>query len=316
MNLLIIPSRLFEVTPSRLIRIQEAAPRLTVLYTSSPSDEQVRDSEIIFGCPDAGLLARAFGLRWLHITNAGIEPYGDLSIYARDDIVLTNAKGVYGIQISEHVIGMMLALSRQFPYYADCVRRRDWNRRNDVRELYGASVTIFGTGDIGSSVAARLAPFKCHVTGIRRNILEMPPGFHELFPPHRMFEALSRSDYVVSCLPRTPQTVGVFNKDAFNSMRPTAVFVNVGRGNAVVESALVEALKSGRLMGAGLDVADPEPLPPESELWDFENVLITAHSSAASPHVDTRNYELFLKQLERYLAGKRLKNIVDFRRGY
>ncbi len=316
MNLLIIPSRTFGVTPARLVRIQEAVPGLTVLYTAAPTGEQVSESEIIFGCLNPGLLAGAENLRWHHITNAGVEPYGDRSLYARGDTVLTNARGVYGVQIAEHALGMMLALSRQLPYYTDCTRRREWARRNDVRELYGSTVAIFGTGDLGQSLAARLAPFGCSVLGVRRNILELPDGFSELYPPHRMLDALSRSDYVVSCLPQTPQTVGIFNREAFDAMPPQSIFINVGRGSSVVESALVCALRSGRLMGAGLDVTDPEPLPPESELWDFENVLITAHSSAASPCVDARNFGLFMEQLERWSTGRRLRNIVDFRRGY
>lgn len=316
MNLLIVSSGTFRLTPAALVRIQEAAPGLNVIYTASPSPAQVQASEVIFGCPDKALLAHAESLRWLHITNAGVEPYGDLSLYANRDTVLTNARGVYGIQISEHIVGLMLALSRRLPYYAGCTSRRVWKRRDDVREVYGATVSIFGTGDLGSNVAARLAPFGCRLIGVRRNVLEMPPGFDEVRPIHRMLDVLSVSDYVVACLPQTAETVGLFDRAAFEAMPPMSVFINAGRGSAVVESALVDALKSGRLMGAGLDVADPEPLPPDSALWDCENILITAHSSAASPLVSTRNLELFLLQLDRYLSGRRLRNIVDFRRGY
>ncbi|MCL2030569.1 MAG: D-2-hydroxyacid dehydrogenase [Oscillospiraceae bacterium] len=317
-TLLTIRTPLFEPTPAMLLRIQEAAPGLTVRCAgrSAVTAEMMAAAEVIFGCPPPELLAAAARLRWMHITNAGIEPYGDLRLFAGRGVILTNAAGVYGTPIAEHGIGMLLALCRQFPYYVRQAGEREWLRREDVLEVCGGTAAVFGTGDLGRNLARRLKAFDCTVLGVRNNVMEKPPGIDELFPPHQKLEVLRRAQFVFSCLPRTPQTERVFDEAAFAAMPPRSVFINLGRGSAADHDALLRALTAGRLFGAGLDVTDPEPLPPESPLWGLENVLITAHSSAASGHTARRGVELFLRQLERWNAGKRLLNEVDFFRGY
>ncbi|MDR0248970.1 MAG: D-2-hydroxyacid dehydrogenase [Oscillospiraceae bacterium] len=318
MTLLVVQTRLFNVSPSALLRLEQRFNGLSasIARADSLTPEQMASCEIILGTPPPELLRHAASLRWLHTTNAGAEPYNDLAIYPNPGIILTNASGVYGVPVAEHGLGLFLALSRQFPYYARQARAREWLRRDDVKEMCGATAAIFGLGDLGQNLARRVKAVGCKVIGVRRNILQMPPEADELYAPHQKLAVLARADYVASCVPQTPQTLRMFDAEAFEAMKPGAVFINLGRGSAVDHAALCAAVKSGRLFGAGLDVCDPEPLDADSELWDLENVLITAHSSAASEHTDRRGLELFCDLLERYRAGRRLYNVVDFFRGY
>lgn len=317
-TLLIVRSKYFTPSPAMLLRVQEAAPSLEVRCAdqTAVTRDMAEEAEIILGCIPAELLVHAVRLKWLHTTNAGIEPYGDLRLYAHKSVILTGASGVYGVSIAEHGIGMLIALCRQFPYYVRKAQDAEWLRREDVLEIHGGTAAVFGLGDLGRNIAQRLRAFDCRILGVRNNIMEKPPEVDELFAPHQKDKVLSRAQFVFSCLPRTPQTDHVFDDAAFRALPPRAVLINLGRGNAVDEQALYRALTKGTLFGAGLDVSDPEPMPPDNPLWALENVLITAHSSAASPHVTRRGIELFLRQLERYQNHKRLSGEVDFFRGY
>lgn len=316
MNLLVVNTHLFSFAPAKLLHIQEMAPGLTLQVTSAPTQAMVSDSEIICGCPPKQLLAEAPDLKWLHLTNAGIEPYGDLGLYANRDILLTNASGVYGASIAEHAVGLMVGVSRFFERHVLNKQSRRWQRIPEARDLYGSTVVIMGLGDLGSQLAKRLSSFGCRILGVRRSGFDKPPHVEAVYPPHALLTVAREADYLVNCLPQTAETVGLLDHRVFEAMPTGSVLINVGRGSAVVESALVDAIRSGHLYGAGLDVADPEPLPPESPLWDLDNVLITSHSSSASSLQEQRSYELFTDLLDRYLSKRRLYNIVDFFRGY
>jgi phosphoglycerate dehydrogenase-like enzyme len=318
MTLLVVRSKYFTPGAAMMLRLQEAAGKLQVVCAErdAVTPEMAENAEIILGMVPAELLCRAQRLKWLHTTNAGIEPYGDLRLYASKDVILTNASGVYGPQIAEHGVGMLLALCRRFPYYVNMARRREWNRREDVLEVGGATAAVFGLGDLGGNLAKRLKALECTVLGVRNNVLEKPSGVDEVFAPHQKLAVLKRAQFVFSCLPQTPQTDRVFDAESFAAMPSGGIFINLGRGNCVDEPALYRALTRGTLFGAGLDVSDPEPMKPENPLWTCENILITAHSSAASAHVNRRSIDLFLAQLQRYQGGKRLLNTVDFFRGY
>ena len=276
----------------------------------------LRDCEALYGCPPPEFLSAARNLRWHHLPNAGIEPYGDLTLYGNRSVTLTNASGVYGAAISEHVLGMALALLRQLPYYVRQQAEGGWRRRPDMRELAGSTVLICGLGDLGLKTAEKFRVMGCRILGVRKLIHEIPSGFDEVYNLRRLTEAARGADIVVSCLPSTRETFGVFNSVIFENMRRSALFINVGRGASVVEADLAAALANGVIAGAALDVFAEEPLPPDSPLRHMENALITPHCSGASPQNHDRNYELFFDLLTRYTAGKRLYNTVDFFAGY
>jgi phosphoglycerate dehydrogenase-like enzyme len=270
--------------------------------------------EVLYGHPPPELLKTALKLKWHHLPSAGIEPYGDLTLYSNRAVTLTNSSGVYGAPIAEHVLAMALAILRQLPYYVK--QKGDWERHPDMRELSGSVVLVCGMGDLGRNVAEKFRVMGCKVLGIRKVIVDIPPGFAEVYSLSRLQEAVREADIVVNCLPSTRETQGVFNAEIFGKMRPGCIFINVGRGSAVVEESLVGALKDKKIAGAALDVFRSEPLEPESPLRELDNVIITPHCSGISPHNDERCFELFYDLMKRYITGKRLYNTVDFFAGY
>ena len=317
-DLIIIPGFQNETGPARLLKIREAAPRLDLHYIDrkSVTAAMLRDCEVLYGNPPPELLAEAPNLKWHHLPSAGIEPYGDLTLYANRSVTLTNASGVYGAAIAEHVLGLALAMLRQLPYYVRQQAGGGWKRHPHMLELSGSSVLICGMGDLGRKAAEKFRVMGCRVLGVRKLFHDIPPGFADVYNLRHLDEAVREADIVVSCLPDTHETRGVFNSVIFENMRPSALFINVGRGSAVIEDDLAAALQNGVIAGAALDVFAEEPLPPDNPLRFMENVLITPHCSGASPLTHDRNYELFFDLLTRYAAKKRLYNIVDFFAGY
>jgi len=237
----------------------------------------------------------------------------------RSDVILTNASGVYGVPIAEQVLGVMLALARQLH---TCVREQSAGRwpgpavRGKVDVLERKTCVILGLGDIGTEVARRAKAFRMTVIGIRRRPVSKPPEVDELVGPDRLAEVLPRADYLVVALPLTEATRHIIDAEALALMKPSAYIFNVGRGAAIDEPALIRALQEGRLAGAGLDVFEKEPLPEDSPLYQMENVIITPHSSGGSPYNRERLLDLFCPNLQRYLAGQPLLNVVDKEAGY
>jgi phosphoglycerate dehydrogenase-like enzyme len=271
---------------------------------------------VLYGCPPPELLRAALGLKWHHLPYAGAEPYNDLTLYANREVMLTNASGVYGGAVAEHILGMALAMLRQFPFYLRQQYLGEWEHHPEMGELYGAAVLICGTGDLGKAAAEKFRLFGCRVLGVRRLIMEKPPGFDEIFGLHELPKAVGMADIIISTFPNTRETAGVFNSAIFKKMRPSAIFINAGRGAAVVEADLIDALERNLIAGAALDVFESEPLAPDSPLRLMENVLLTPHCAGISPRNEERNYEMFCDLLTRYTAGRQLYNIVDFFAGY
>jgi len=289
---------------------------LRFVERESLTADMLRGCEVLYGHPPPEILSAAVNLKWHHLPSAGIEPFGDLTLYGNRSVTLTNSSGVYGAAIAEHVLGMALALLRQFPFYIRRQAERRWKVCPDMRELSGSTVLICGMGDIGRRAAEKFRVLGCRVLGVRKVVHDIPPGFAEVYSLSRLPEAVRDADIIVSCLPSTRETEGAFHRGVFDKMRPGAVFINVGRGSAVAESDLIDALKHGRIAGAALDVFETEPLPPDSPLWEMENVFITPHCSGISPLNSERCFDLFFDLLTRYVAGKRLYNTVDFFAGY
>jgi phosphoglycerate dehydrogenase-like enzyme len=267
---------------------------------------------------DRETLAAAPRLRWMHGAGAGVEQF-DPHEFARRGVLLTNSSGVSAPNMAEHVLGMMLALARRFPTLVRAQSRRAWRdleTHREVAELQGQTVLVVGLGAVGRAVALRAAALGMRVLGVRRREGEPPPGVAALFDLAALPDALAEADHVVVALPNTPGTRGLIDAATFAAMKPGAVIYNVGRGSAIDSAALLEALRSGRLGGAGLDVTDPEPLPADSPLWDMENVLITAHTSGATPRYWERQSALIAENIGRMQRGEPLRNLVDLEAGY
>jgi phosphoglycerate dehydrogenase-like enzyme len=253
-------------------------------------------------------------LRWLHIASAGVDPV--LFPELRDsDVVLTNSRGVFDDPIAEYVLGVILAFAKDF---AGSLRLQDqgrWQHRETER-IAGTHALVMGTGPIGRAIARMLRAAGLSVAGIGRRAREDDPDFGTVHASDRLTEHLPSADYVVAVAPLTEQTKGIFNADAFASMKSTARFVNVGRGELVVTGDLIEALRSGQLAGAALDVFDTEPLPSDSPLWSMPDVLLSPHMSG--DFIGWRNtlVEVFADNFRRWTAGQPLRNVVDKTLGY
>jgi phosphoglycerate dehydrogenase-like enzyme len=181
--------------------------------------------------------------------------------------------------------------------------------------LTGKTVAVIGLGRIGVGVAHRAKAMGMRVVGARRSGAPVP-GVDAVYPPGDLHRPLGEADYVVLAVPLTPATTGLMDAKAFDAMRPSAYLVNVSRGRVVDETALVEALRSGRIAGAALDVFAQEPLPPESPLWRLDNVIITPHVGGDMKDFSARSTRLFCENLGRYLRGEPMLNVVDLARGY
>ena len=286
----------------------------------TPTEDDVRDADALIGWElPAHLLAAATRLRWMHAAGAGVERY-ELEQIAARGVMLTNSSGVSAPNMAEHVLGMMIALTRRFPQLLRAQTRREWRdetTHREVGELQGQTVLVAGIGDIGSAVAQRAAAFGMRVNGLRRRADASPPaGFAQVFAITDLHAALADADHVVVTLPNTPRSRGLFDAAAFAAMKPGAAIYNVGRGPVIDTAALIAALQSGHLAGAGLDVTDPEPLPADSPLWDMENVLITAHTSGATPRFWERQADLIADNIRRIQRGDAPRNLVDLEAGY
>lgn len=265
-------------------------------------------------------LDRANRLKWIQTAGAGVERvvsdgFGDRGI------VLTNGSGVMAPNMAEHIIGMMLAFARGFPALMDGQQAHSWKNgvgMDTVFELGGQSALLIGLGDIALATAQRLKAFGVQVIGVRRSQSGEgpPPHVDRVVSIAELDSVLGDADHVISSVPHTAETVHMFDGDRFARFKDGAYFYNVGRGTSVVQPALIKALESGKLGGAGLDVTDPEPLPENDPLWDAPNVFITAHTAGATPFFRQRVLDLFGENLRRYQAGEDLLNSVDIGRGY
>ena len=259
-------------------------------------------------------------LRWLQLTSAGVDRLLE-SPLLRSGITVTTASGIHAIPIGEYVLGAMLALAKGFPQALAAQRERAW-RPYLPEELHGKTVGIVGLGAIGREVARLAKALGMRVLACRRSCpqpQERPPEAPEvdlLLPAAQLGRLLAEADYLVLAVPLTPQTRGLIGHQELAAMKPGARLINVARGAVVDEEALLAALRAGHLAGAVLDVFRQEPLPPDSELWELPNALLTPHVSGGTPRYMERAVELFCDNLRRYLAGEPLRNVVDPQRGY
>lgn len=280
--------------------------------------EDIADCEILFGMFPPALVRQCPNLRWLQCSFAGVDSLGGEGLFLREDALLTNASGAYGITIAEHMICVLLMMLRRMPEYQALTARRGWEIIGDVRAIYGSTVTVIGMGDIGSSFGRRIKAMGAAVRGVRRTQAPAPDWCDEAYTIDRLEEALQGADVAALCLPGTADTRHIFGQEQIEAMNPAAYVLNVGRGTAIDQQALAEALRSGRLAGAALDVADPEPLPPEHFLWDTPNLLLTPHVSGNMSLAKTCQLviDIFLENLSRWDKGQPLAHVVDLKRGY
>ncbi|WP_215550183.1 D-2-hydroxyacid dehydrogenase [Amycolatopsis sp. CA-230715] len=253
-------------------------------------------------------------LRWLHIASAGVDPVLFPGL-VDSEVVLTNSRGVFDDSIAEYVLGVILTFAKGIARSLDLQRENRWLHRESER-IGGKRAIVVGTGPIGRSIARLLRAAGMRVSGAGRRARDGDPDFGTVHSSEALAEQLPEADYVVAVAPLTERTKGMFDAKAFAAMKPSARFVNVGRGELVVTGDLVAALRDGQLAGAALDVFETEPLPAESPLWTMPEVLVSPHMSG--DFVGWRNtlVEVFADNFQRWREGVPLRNVVDKKLGY
>jgi phosphoglycerate dehydrogenase-like enzyme len=284
----------------------------------------LRETEVLLSNPIVpdNILERAPHLRWVQLTSAGADRLVDSELVLSGRVAVTTASGIHAIPISEYVIGVMIAFAKGFPRAFRSQANNAWQAYL-AAELDGATVGVLGLGAIGGRVAELSKALGMRVLAVRRSCQRRMTGAEagtpfvdEMFPRSELAAFLAESDYVVLAVPLTAESRHLIGEAELAAMKPTAVIVNIARGAVIDQEALARALKAGRIGGAALDVTEPEPLPPDSELWALENVMLTPHISGGTPRYMDRAIELFCDNLRRYLAGEPLRNVVDPSRGY
>jgi phosphoglycerate dehydrogenase-like enzyme len=253
-------------------------------------------------------------LRWVQASMAGAGEVAKKAGLVETDIVVTTASGVYSGPLAEFVVMAMLQHAKGLERLRRDKAERAW-RPAHADSLEGKTLCIVGIGNIGRAIAGRARPFGMRILGVKRTVHDEDPARNHadaLYGTDRLHEALAEADYVAVTLPGTPETHHLVDEEAIRSMQKGAYFVNVGRGAAVDERGLVEALREGHLSGAALDVFEVEPLPRESPLWELDNVIISPHSTDNLPGLTNRlQTDLFCDNLRRYLDGEPLINVLD-----
>jgi phosphoglycerate dehydrogenase-like enzyme len=307
--------------------VDALAARFPEVRFVSPADrdEAVRvlaHADVVLGwAARAEDFAVAKRLRWVHLTAAGVGPQL-FPEFVASDVVLTNSRGLHAVSMAEHALGVILMFSRKLHLARDAQREARWTQVEQFVApppfdmLPGRTLGLVGLGAIGGAIAERARAFGMSVLAVRRRPGAGHPGVDAEWGRERLNELLERSDYLVLCAPETSETSGMIGAAELARMKPSAVLVNVGRGALVDEPALIEALSAGRIAGAALDVMAEEPLPAMSPLWGMPNVIVTSHVSGMGPRYWERAMDMFAANLERWLEGRPLENVVDKRAGY
>ncbi len=298
-------------------KIQSAMPSAQIIYTSGEAvrDNDIRDAEIIIGNIDRDKLKLCKSLKWLQLNSAGTEGYTHL---INEGILLTNASGAYGLAISEHLLGMLLEIKKKLYLYRDNQNMGIWRSEGSVTSIEGAVTLVVGMGDIGGDFARKIKALGGYVIGVKRTPAQKPHYCDELYTTEDLDRLLPRADIISLSLPGNAQTDHILDRRRLELTKAGSVILNVGRGNAIDTEALCDLLEAGHFEGAGLDVTDPEPLPPNHRLWKIPNAVITPHISGFFHLRKTleRIIDISVDNLKRYGEGRELKNRVDIKTGY
>lgn len=256
----------------------------------------------------------ATDLRWIQWAGAGVDTLLFPNL-VESDVMVTNMRGIFDRPMAEYALGLVLALAKGFPETLNAQRERRWAFRLTER-IEGSNALVVGVGSIGRVIARFLRSAGMNVHGVGRTARGGDPDFGRVHGIADLDRLLAEADYVVLITPLTAETRGLFGAAEFAAMKPTARFINIGRGALVDETALVEALTRGAIAGAGLDVYETEPLPEDSPFWSLDNVILSPHMSGDYKGCHTHMAEVFLDNFHRYRAGEPLRNVVDKRAGF
>lgn len=327
MNLLIILHHRFELwqAPAWFAeRLRKDFPQLHVVQVDDYDrvNQEIADADIVIGWSLRGeQIKAAKKLKWIHSTATAVHGLMSPELRA-SDIVVTNARDVHGPVVAEHALGLMFALAKRLPQAMRYQQQKHWGQQDlwqadqGRRELRGASLAILGLGGIGRPLARMASALEMRVIGIRQHAGRRVEGVHAQYGFDMLDDALREADFVVLALPVTAKTHHLMNAARLACLKPQAYLINVARGVLIDEAALAEALRARSFAGAALDVTTEEPLPPESPLWEMDNVLITPHTAGLTERMWERHYDTFAENLRRFLCGESLRWVVDKQEEY
>ncbi|WP_313560116.1 D-2-hydroxyacid dehydrogenase [Ruminiclostridium cellobioparum] len=299
--------------------LESEAPGCNFIYTKNEqlSEEQLKNAGVIIGNPPSEMLKLSKKLQLLQLFSAGVGDYAKEGVLP-DRARLANASGAYGLAISEYMLGVLLELYKNLHIYRDNQAEGNWSYAGNVKGIFGSTALIVGLGDIGGEFASRLKALGAYTIGIRRTDSKKPDYLDELYLMDKLEDLLPRADIVALSLPETKLTNRVINKSTLQLFKKDAVLINVGRGSAIDTEALCDALENRQLLGAALDVTDPEPLPREHRLWKMKNAVITPHISGGFSLNETKEriVRIAAHNLKSLIEGKALMNVVDKEKGY
>lgn len=293
--------------------------RLIVADSADEAMAHVAQADALIGFCNAGLVEAATRLVWVQVYWAGVEDCLASERIGSGEVLLTNMQKMSSPTIGEHAIAMMLSLTRGLTGFAKMMPDGSWRPsyagESGMYSVDGKTMLVLGLGGIGKQAALRAKGLGMRVIATRNSSRTGPAYVDYVGLSDELLELAGEADVVVNALPLTDSTEGLIDREFFAALKPGAYFINVGRGGTVVTEALLAALESGQLAGAGLDVTDPEPLPADSRLWQLPNVIITPH--VAGRGGSSRWHAMLVREnLRRYLAGDALLNVVDPQRGY
>ena len=279
--------------------------------------EDIAAANIILGMPEPELINASENLELLQLNIAGADRYVKPGVLA-PKTKLTNSTGAYSKAVAEHGAAMLFMLQKKLHLYRDAQGKHEWTDFGTVTSITDATVVIVGLGDIGCHFATIVKALGAHVIGVKRRASAKPDCVDELYTMEKLDDVLPRADVVFSVLPGTPATTHLYTAERFDLMKPSAIFINCGRGASVENSVLYDAVKNGKIASAAIDVSEVEPLPPDSPLWSLDNLVITPHVSGYYhlPYTFERIVDIAAENLWRFMRGEKLMNIVDFTTGY
>ncbi len=297
-------------------RLSDTVPGVNVVVAETADDVEanIASADAAFGTMTPSLLAKATKLRWLQAPQAA-PPAG----YYFPELIahkapVTNFRQIFNDHISAHILAFVLAFARGLHTFIPQQLRREWKKPPEdtgVVDLTSATALIVGLGGIGTETARLLNAFGVTVLALDARREDKPDFVAEMHPPEALDTQLPRADFVILTVPHTPATEGFFNTARFNRMKPSAFFINIGRGMTTKLDDLVAALRGNKIAGAALDVYEIEPLPADHPLWTMPNVLLTPHMAGYGPHLNDRRFEIIQDNCRAFAEGQPLRNVVD-----
>ena len=319
MKILVINNMLEQKHLDQIKSTAETLGHEVFFYTAESEIPQSNfDADIIYGFAPS-IVKSSKKLKWLCVPWAGVDSLMTPGYFANEECLLTNAAGAYGVSIAEHMIAVSLVMMRRLNEFFEETRNGQWLKPRAQTSLKDCRITVLGTGDIGTTFANRARAFEpAEITGVCRSGKNSATVYDKVLPVSELDSILPQTDLLAMSLPATTETRGILSRERISLLPQGAYIVNVGRGSAIDEDALADALDNGHLGGAALDVFQTEPLPPDNRLWKTKNLIITPHvaGNMTLAHTRNKNVSMFLEDLKNFTEGAPLKYLVNRKLGY